>query len=405
MPLTSLSRAGGEKKPRQFISGEEVEWAASSTYWNSCKFVNATLGHLTVPVGDNAARIEAIRHTSHSLGGLDLPSTLRLKGIQRIDTVSCAYENALAQLEGDRWDGVTIACGLTDVEVMKSGAYSPRGGTFPHQWTMVVCRDGVWMFQGYGARGYTLLQYMERHQKKGDFPMSHEAARAWLADLERFMNESVRSGGRWTDTANELYLRLFEVDLAAYGNILFGAQFDPFLRAFSHPFTLATVQGNFDGLPALAEGSYRPRRCIDSAIADGRISTGSGMPDGGVPRRYTPTFASGPADPHDQCALLACARSSSVGLSVRDAWDRTYCCVEHRSKASDGVEADKLAIGSAALFARALKASKPAVVIPAAVDPEAVRAADATAALLIAEEESESKTKTKKKGGKKGGKK
>jgi hypothetical protein len=61
---------------------------------------------------------------------------------------------------------------VSDVEVMRNPGM--RSGTFAHGCVMTVSPVGVYVFQSYGPRGYTLLQHMEQHHET--FPLSFEAA-------------------------------------------------------------------------------------------------------------------------------------------------------------------------------------------------------------------------------------
>jgi hypothetical protein len=64
-----------------------------------------------------------------------------------------------------------ILVSVTDVEIMrnpsKNGGRTLRPGTFAHSFVITVSRGGVYVFQAYGPRGYTLLQNMEYHSESG----------------------------------------------------------------------------------------------------------------------------------------------------------------------------------------------------------------------------------------------
>ena len=65
------------------VGPSELEFARKMTHWNGCKFINATVVHLTSSPSDLAARRVALTHTSHSLGTLALVHTPHTPSPQR----------------------------------------------------------------------------------------------------------------------------------------------------------------------------------------------------------------------------------------------------------------------------------------------------------------------------------
>lgn len=148
---------------------------------------------------------------------------------------------------------------------------------------MTVSPAGIFIYQGYGAVGYTLLQYMDRNSTR--FPLTHTEGREYAQSVTHLLKLSVDHGGKWTKAVNDVYQTLFDVDLLKMGNMKLNMQFDPFVKVQSHPFSAETVTRNFALLPSC---NLPQVKCVDADIASGKITKGTSRPDGGDKARYTP---------------------------------------------------------------------------------------------------------------------
>jgi hypothetical protein len=306
------------------VSGELYEVAKKSIPWNSSKFSNAAIMHLTCSPMDMDARRIAITHTSMSLGGNTVPQKKVLDTIARTDILNIAFEIARSDFLANNLATV-FSVSLYDVDLIHnpSSTTAPRANTFSHNLTMTLSQCGTHIYQGYGPIGYTLKQYLESHQS----PLDEEQLSEFLADMKQFLTLSVQDKGNWTLESNNLYKKLFGIDLVASGAMRVGSQFHPFLHVQFHSFTTNAVQANFDLLPRL---TYPSLPCQDSDIASGIIPCSYVNVDGGIPRRSTPHFVdllSPISIPHcnycgfyDSNGLLKCSRCVSV----------SYCCKEHQ---------------------------------------------------------------------------
>jgi hypothetical protein len=334
LPMDSLPRN---------VSQELYEVATKSVPWNSSKFANAAIMHLTSPPLDIDARRVAITHTSMSLGGGTIPTKKILETITRTDILEHSVEIARSNLENNHWNAAVFSISLFDVELIQNpsgdgGGTTGGGGsttttrpnTFGHHFTMTLSRCGVFLYQAYGPIGYTLKQYLLSHPLT---PLNNEQLQEFLRDMKYFLTLSIQEKGYWTLETNSLYRKLFDIDLLASGAMRVGSQFHPYLHVQFHPFTAMTVQTNFNLLPRL---SYPSIPCHDGDIANGTIPCSYINVDGGVSRRYTPQFADTSAgesvsasvdscrycDRYDTNGLLKCSRCLNV----------TYCCKEHQKK-------------------------------------------------------------------------
>ena len=172
-------------------------------------------------------------------------------------------------------------CTITDVEIMAN----PRpGSTFAHMFAVVVSAAGVHLFQGFGPWGYTLLQHMD-NSPNGVLMTPANAHNLVIGPVTRFMSESA-SSGKWTETANEAYKKVFRLDLLKRGLVMKYGQLDAFLKVETVTFTAADVDTNFGLLPQYG-GPVIP--CPDKDIASGRIHTphAARCP---MPFKYKPAF-------------------------------------------------------------------------------------------------------------------
>lgn len=268
-----------------------------NVHWNGCKFINALIGHLTTAPDDVDAKRRAITHTARSLGGCECPSDAKLRVMKRVDVLEVAYREALLQLEtGGKCTALFL--NFNDIEVHKNpGTFTLRPGTFTHMLAMTISSAGVHLYQGYGARGYTLKQYMLKNE--GRFPLSTEEAGAFVSDLTQLLRLSADNQGHWTAEVNKLYAQLFEVDLAQLGMMRVGSQFDPFLSIEAVTlFDAQVVRDNFNfnirpHSKFSWEGGGRTvaPTCFDDDIASGARQGSNAPGNGGVKRYYAPAFA------------------------------------------------------------------------------------------------------------------
>lgn len=308
------------------VSPEVYEVAQRSIPWNSSKFSNTVIMHLTCPVEDMDARIVAITHTSLSLGGNKVPPKSTLDRISRANILSDVVQLARVKLETENISTV-FAVSLFDVELLgnPSNQSTPRATTFGHHFTMTISQCGAYIYQGFGPIGYTLKQYMINHPS----PLNWEQLDRFLDNLNQFMSRSVLDKGYWTAESNHLYKVLFDVDLVSLGIMRVGSQFHPYLQVQSHPFTTQMVQSNINILPRL---TFPTVPCIDHEIASGIRECSYLNVDGGVQRKYTPQFTSTEysiqgnicnfCEFQDTNSLLKCGRCLMV----------SYCCREHQKK-------------------------------------------------------------------------
>jgi hypothetical protein len=326
-----------ESLPRN-VTQELYEVALKSVPWNSSKFSNAAIMHLTCPPMDIDARRVAITHTSLSLGGGTIPPKKILDTLNRTDIFDHCVEIARSKLQNHQWSAVAFSVSLFDVELIQNpsgsaigqnGSTTPRASTFGHNFTMTMSRCGTFIYQASGPIGYTLKQYLTRHTSPT--PLNDEQLEEFLTDMRQFLALAVQDKGYWTIEINQFYNKLFERDLLRTGVMRVGSQFHPYLQVQFHPFTSTMVQTNLNLFPRL---TYPSVPCPDGDIASGILPCSYVHVDGGVSRRYTPQFVDTPTSPipsidschycdrYDTNGLLKCSRCLTV----------TYCCKEHQKK-------------------------------------------------------------------------
>jgi len=270
---------------------EDLQMAGKSSNWNGCKFVSATIVHLTSDAEDTGDRMIGLKHTSHSLGGLIPPDNKQLKKLRRVRIFEDAIEASVRkiQLNGP---ATVITAKLSDIDIVRnpSTGMQTRPGTFAHLLSLTVSPIGVYVYQGYGPRGYTLKQYMQKHS----VPLTFEQAKEFGRKMTKFLMANVDAEGRWTLQSNQLYKELFEVDLNALNCMSKGAQFDAYMVVETAVLLAPTVAKNFDvNLPKIRENIKM--KCADEEIANGECVPGRvGKPNGVVPRRYSPSFVDYP---------------------------------------------------------------------------------------------------------------
>lgn len=308
----------------KYISNEIYETSQRSIPWNSSKFSNTTIMHLTCLPNDMDARIVSITHTSLALGGNKLPNKTILDRISRSNILTEVVQYAKTKLENENISTV-LAVSLFDVELNENSSNSSvsRATTFSHHFTMTISQCGAYIYQAYGPIGYTLKQYLLNHPS----PLNWEQLDQFLDNLNQFMRKSVEDKGYWTLESNNLFNTLFDVNLISLGVMRVGSQFHPYLQVQSHPFTTQMVQQNFNILPKL---TFPTVPCIDQEIASGARECNYFRVDGGTPRKYTPQFTSTEyttqgnicnyCEYQDTNGLLKCSRCLNV----------SYCCKQHQ---------------------------------------------------------------------------
>ena len=285
--------------------------------WNGCKFAGISVMHLISGTTTEAKR-DACRTASRSLGGCTLPPNL--DDIRWPYSLSEAFQEAALSVEDH---STALFVNVSDVEVMRHPAkrhgsrFIQRPGTFAHVFVMTISKAGVYLYQAYGPRGYTLLQYMENHDK--DFPLSLAEGKLWVEQFEVFATNLC---GIWSKEASEAYTRCFDVDLVKLGCMKVGSQMDVYVQVEEHVLDARTVQNNFDMLPQPDASSYPP--CVDGVIAQAKKPPKGYIPDGGVPHYYVPLVTrcghcgkpSPPHGKHDQCSrckkVCYCSRECQV---------------------------------------------------------------------------------------------
>ena len=149
---------------------------------------------------------------------------------------------------------------------------------------MAVSPSGVYLFQGYGPRGYTLLQYMQKHS--GKYPLSFDEVEEWMKMFEIYAADR---GGIWNKEVNDAYCHCFGVDLVELGCMKIGSQLDVYTTVSSLEFDAYVVKKNFDLLPrkrSISRKKLPP--CLDGDIASAKLPPAEYTPDGGVKHYYIP---------------------------------------------------------------------------------------------------------------------
>ncbi|CAB9496445.1 expressed unknown protein [Seminavis robusta] len=285
--------------------------------WNGCKFVASIVMHMLSPP-TASAKCNACRTANRSIGGCTLPRDLT--ETRWPYSLSDAYHKATENVDTQE---TALFVNVTDVEIMnnpgKGSGWLPRSrpGTFAHVFVMTIAKDGVHLYQAYGPRGYTLMQYMETHN--GTFPLSLAAGKEWVTRFEVF---AASLCGKWTEECNQAYAFCFDVDLIKLGCMKIGSQMDVYVKVEEVPFDTATIQTNFNLLPRPDFPKYPP--CDDSTMAKALHAPRGYIPDGGVPHRYVPTVLrcgkcgkkAPTAKKHNRCAgckkVFYCSRDCQV---------------------------------------------------------------------------------------------
>jgi hypothetical protein len=220
------------------------------------------------------------------------------------------------------------------VEVMRNSYKNlePRGGTFAHVFAITVSSVGVYIYQSYGARGYTLLQNIEKYNSK--FPLNHNDGLGFVEKFTKLVQLSFDMNGKWTVEINDLYNQLFDIDLCLFKSMEIGSQYDPYVKIQTFPFDLNTVKENFE--LNLAKYNLPKYKCLDFEVANGKRNKDTmKYCIGGVKQKYIPKFTDYPIENNFNnylsisCQL--CGLSSSLGLLQCSACKKvSYCCKNHQ---------------------------------------------------------------------------
>lgn len=144
----------------------------------------ATTVMLLVSKTDNNSKKNAVRRISKMLGGTRIPDNATLKQVRDPYILTKAISKALYESKRDT-SCIALLVNTTDVEIMNNPGSFFRGkrpGTFAHAFVVLVYRDGMYILQGYGPRGYTLLQHMQTHDQQ--YSLSGEKALEWARFFE-----------------------------------------------------------------------------------------------------------------------------------------------------------------------------------------------------------------------------
>ena len=236
---------------------------------------------------DAASKRDAVRPVSRSLGGLALPDPDELAASRWPYVLSEAFSAASDRARGSG-TCTALLISVTDVEIQRNPAKSrnmsaTRPGTFAHCCVMTVSAAGVHLYQGYGPRGYTLLQHMQN--KADSYPLSFAEGEAWVKRFEDFAAES---GGAWTAEVNAAYRDCFDVDLVILGTMKIGSQLDCYVQVHGPiEFDASLVRRNLALLPSKGTGPKIP--CTDGSDAKSREPLSLRYrPDGGAKQYYIP---------------------------------------------------------------------------------------------------------------------
>jgi MYND finger len=284
--FVQVQRSGVEglrdKKAGDFIPFFAVD---DNCPWNGCKFAAMSVLHF-VSKPDAGSKRDAVRPVCRSLGGCTIPSPTELCNIRWPYALSTCYATAVEDAQSAHGICTAILVSITDVELMrnpgKNGGRTSRPGTFAHCFVMSISPAGLYVFQAYGPRGYTLLQNMESHS---EFPLSLAEGKGWVTRFEEFSGEL---SGVWTQEVNDAYAHCFEVDLVKLGGMRLGSQLDAYFTTVAVKFDANRVRENFALLPMPDTARYP--KCRDGVTAKARMPPADYTPDGGKLHYYVPVI-------------------------------------------------------------------------------------------------------------------
>ncbi|RYP78127.1 hypothetical protein DL769_003254 [Monosporascus sp. CRB-8-3] len=171
--------------------------------WNSCKLATTLVLVLGAPVNDEILH-KALKYQSRSLGGLPTPEMM-----QRMPSACLGLAFRRAKAAALREGKTTLmGVGLVDAHIFE---LSGRGRadeyfSFAHSFSIGVGPDGVRIWQAWGKHGYQLDAYIAD---------GHARLRTW-DEAEQFVRDFdklVSIKGPWSTKCNELYKKLFLVDI------------------------------------------------------------------------------------------------------------------------------------------------------------------------------------------------
>jgi hypothetical protein len=210
--------------------------------WNGCKFASNTL-LLLVSKADALSKRNAVRPVSRSLGGCFIPPPV-LNAIRWLYDSSVRFEEAKLAAETK---GACTALHIsgTDVEFMrnlvkKGTRFDLRPGTFAHSYVMTVSPVGIYLYQAYGRRGYTLPQNIEEHD--ASYPLPLATGEAWV---QRFEKLAADLSGVWSPKPNAAYKLCFGVDFVEFGNMRIGCELDAYFNVYAFRSDADLVKKNF----------------------------------------------------------------------------------------------------------------------------------------------------------------
>ena len=205
--------------------------------WDCSGFVSTLLMYLTTPYDDPAVK----KVTSFYARMLWEERVNCQAEFRRCDALEIAYEHSLHVVENGR--SVVLAVTLLDERNMNvSSAFNK---TFSHAFTMIISFAGVFVFQCYGPLGYSFPEYLQKHEKL----RPHRMGREFVNNVTHLMKSSYDNGYQWTESSNQLFTDLFEVDLVSLGHMTLGSPFEPFLVVELHYFTAKMVYETANILP------------------------------------------------------------------------------------------------------------------------------------------------------------
>lgn len=292
--------------------------ALKSYPWQGCKFA-ASAVMLLVSKTDIASKKEAVHSLSSYLGGLRIPHPVILAQSRNPSILSEEIAKAFERVKRSG-SSVALLVNTTDVEIMRNPGLRP--GTFAHVFVLTISKNGMYILQGYGPLGYTLLQHMETHDDK--FPLSEERAKEWAHIFEQYGAER---GGKWTAEVNDAYYQCFGVNLVKLGSMKIGNQLDAYTTIGSFEFDADLVDANFALLPKKRDTLSTPKvLCLDGKNAKAKKAPLRFRPDGGVKHYYIPVVKRcglcGKTEQDSDKSHARCSRCKSIH----------YCCKEHQAK-------------------------------------------------------------------------
>jgi len=261
-------------------AGDYIPFSMVSNHspWHGCKFVASVVMYLLSET-TSPLKQDAVRPFNRSLGGCSLPSHEVLSAVRWPYALADAFATASSAARS-HGTCTALRIQINDVEVYRHPGMRP--GTFAHSCIVTVSAVGVFVFQAYGPRGYTLLQYMEKHDQS--FPLSFDEASIWV---DNFQKCAGNLGGVWTEAVNAAYDYCFDVDLVALGCMRIGSQLDMHVEVTPYTFDASLIQRNF-ALLMLPDANSTLVLCSDGLDAKSNKPHPRHVPDGGVRHRYVP---------------------------------------------------------------------------------------------------------------------